>query len=51
MATPEPEAGAGAAGGEGFRTSLDARELESAKNSPELLAEHLAVTKARKECV
>jgi hypothetical protein len=31
--------------GEGFRDALEARELESAKNSPELLAEHAAVTK------
>jgi hypothetical protein len=34
-----------AAAGEGFRTSLDARELDSAKNSPELLAQHLEATK------
>lgn len=39
MSTPEEEAAAG--------SSLEARELESAKNSPELLAEHLAVTKGK----
>lgn len=41
--SPAPEAEAG----EGFRTSLGARELESAKNSPELIEQHLAVTKVR----
>lgn len=29
---------------EGFREGLEARELESAKNSPELLAAHQAAT-------
>lgn len=29
---------------EGFREALEARELESAKNSPELLASHQAAT-------
>ena len=33
---------------EDLRTTLGARELESAKNSPELIAQHLEVTKVRK---
>ncbi len=51
MATPgtDDAASATAAGtGEDFRTSLDARELDSAKNSPELVEQHLLATKVHK---
>lgn len=45
MTTPPPPAPATE---EAAGAALEARELESAKNSPGLLAQHLAVTKASK---
>jgi len=51
MATPgtdEAASAAAAGAGEDFRTSLDARELDSAKNSPELVEQHLLATKVHK---